>query len=54
MTEEIQVLIEAWGKLKIIFQKDRPDAAVVHVNMIDEYGADEQDWREVFPHHSSA
>ncbi len=49
MTEEIQVLIEAWGKLKsYIPAKDRLDAAISYVNIIDEYGADEQDWREVF------
>ena len=49
MTEDIQVLIEAWGKLKnYIPAKDRLDAAIAYVNIIDEYGADEQDWREVF------
>ena len=49
MTEEIQVLIEAWNKLKsYIPAKDRLDAAISYVNIIDEYGADEQDWREVF------
>ena len=49
MTEEIQVLIEAWNKLKnYVPAKDRLDAAVAYVNIIDEYGADEQDWREVF------
>ena len=49
MTEDIQVLIEAWGKLKnYIPAKDRLDAAIAYVNILDEYGADEQDWREVF------
>ena len=28
--------------------KDRLDAAISYVNLIDDYGADEQDWREVF------
>jgi hypothetical protein len=49
MTEDIQVLLEAWGKLKnYIPSKDRLDAAISYVNLIDDYGADEQDWREVF------
>ena len=49
MTEEIQVLIEAWNKLKsYVPAKDRLDAAISYVSIIDEYGADEQDWREVF------
>ena len=49
MTEDIQVLLEAWDKLKnYIPAKDRLDAAISYVNIIDDYGADEQDWREVF------
>lgn len=49
MTEDIQVLLEAWEKLKnYIPAKDRLDAAISYVNIIDDYGADEQDWREVF------
>ena len=49
MTEDIQVLLEAWGKIKnYIPSKDRLDAAISYVNLIDDYGADEQDWREVF------
>ena len=49
MTEEVQVLIEAWNKLKsYVPAKDRLDADISYVNIIDEYGADEQDWREVF------
>jgi hypothetical protein len=49
MSEEVQVLIEAWNKLKsYIPAKDRLDAAISYVNIIDEYGADEQDWKEVF------
>jgi len=49
MTEDIQVLLEAWQKVKnYIPAKDRLDAAISYVNLIDDYGADEQDWREVF------
>ena len=49
MTEDIQVLLEAWDKLKnYIPAKDKLDAAISYVNIIDDYGADEQDWREVF------
>ncbi len=49
MTEDIQVLLEAWDKLKNYSPaKDRLDAAISYVNIIDDYGADEQDWREVF------
>ena len=49
MTEDIQVLLEEWEKLKnYIPAKDRLDAAISYVNIIDDYGADEQDWREVF------
>ena len=41
--------ILAWNKLKsYVPAKDRLDAAISYVNIIDEYGADEQDWREVF------
>ena len=32
--------------------KDRLDAAIAYVNLIDDYGADESDWREVFSHSS--
>ena len=53
MTEDVQVLIEAWDKLKnYIPAKDRLDAAIAYVNLIDDYGADESDWREVFSHSS--
>ena len=53
MTEDIQILIEAWDKLKnYVPAKDRPDAAIAYVNLIDDYGADESDWREVFSHSS--
>ena len=53
MTEDIQVLIEAWDKLKnYVPAKDRLDAAIAYVNLIDDYGADESDWREVFSHSS--
>ena len=49
MTEDIKVLLEAWEKLKsYVPAKDRLDAAISYVNLIDDYGADEQDWREVF------
>ena len=51
MTEDVQVLIEAWDKLKnYVPAKDRLDAAIAYVNLIDDYGADESDWREVFSH----
>mgnify|MGYP000052211874 CR=1 FL=1 len=51
MTDDIQVLIEAWGKLKnYIPSKDRLDAAIAYVNLIDEYGAEEPEWQEVFSH----
>jgi hypothetical protein len=53
MTEDIQILIEAWDKLKnYVPAKDRSDAAIAYVNLIDDYGADESDWREVFSHSS--
>ena len=53
MTEDVQVLIEAWDKLKnYVPAKDRLDAAIAYVNLIDDYGADESDWREVFSHSS--
>ena len=53
MTEDIQVLIEAWDKLKnYVPAKDRLDAAIAYVTLIDDYGADESDWREVFSHSS--
>ena len=46
MTEDIQVLLEAWDKLKnYIPAKARLDAAISYVNIIDDYGADEQDCR---------
>tara|TARA_B100000989_G_scaffold7432_1_gene5166 strand:+ start:1767 stop:2006 length:240 start_codon:yes stop_codon:yes gene_type:complete len=49
MTEDIKVLLEAWEKLKsYVPAKDRLDAAISYVNLIDDYGADEQDWREIF------
>lgn len=51
MTDDIQVLIEAWDKLKnYVPAKDRLDAAIAYVTLIDDYGADESDWREVFSH----
>ena len=51
MTDDIQVLIEAWSKLKnYIPSKDRLDAAIAYVNLIDEYGAEEPEWQEVFSH----
>ena len=44
MTEDVQVLIEAWDKLKnYVPAKDRLDAAIAYVNLIDDYGADESD-----------
>jgi len=53
MTEDIQVLIEAWDKLKnYVPAKDRLDAAIAYVALIDDYGADDSDWREVFSHSS--
>ena len=51
MNDQIQLLLESWDKLKkYIPAKDRPDAAIDYVNMIDEYGAIDQDWKEIFSH----
>jgi len=51
MNDQIQLLVEAWGKLKVyIPAKDRSDAAIAYVKLIDDFGANDQDWQEVFSH----
>ena len=51
MNDQIQLLVEAWEKLKAYIPvKDRSDAAIAYVKLIDDFGANDQDWEEVFSH----